>query len=58
METTLALNVALRRVFGVRIVDSRYFLSAFIGLFAAVTIFATVTTVRHISHQPVVTTSR
>jgi hypothetical protein len=57
-QTTLALNVALRCVLGARIVDSRYFLSVFIGLFAAVTIFAAVTTVRHISQQPIITTSR
>ena len=40
------------------IVDSRYILSAFIGLFAAVSIFAAVTTVRHISHQPIIATAR
>lgn len=31
--------------------DPRYIFSALAGLFAAVVIFATVTTVRHISHR-------
>jgi len=44
--------------FGVSVVDGRYVLSALVGLFAAVTIFAAAATVRHVSHQPIVATSR
>jgi hypothetical protein len=32
--------------------DRRYVLSAFVGLFAAVSVFAAAATVKHISHQP------
>jgi hypothetical protein len=38
--------------------DSRYFLSAFFGLFAAVSVFAAAATVKHVSHQPPVVTGR
>jgi hypothetical protein len=54
---TLALNIALVEYVR-RVMDSRYIFSALVGLFAAATIFAAAATVRHISHQPVATTSR
>jgi hypothetical protein len=38
--------------------DSRYILSAFVGVLAVAVLFATVTTVRHVSHQPVISASR
>jgi hypothetical protein len=49
----LPLNIPLGRVFWGNLMDTRYFLSAFAGLFVAVTIFATVTTVRHVINPPV-----
>jgi len=42
----------------VGIVDSRYILSALAGLFAAASIFAVATTIRHISHEQVIAEHR